>query len=919
MSQGVQMTAMPPQNDDIERIKRQIGVYDLAVSEGLELKKVGKNYVARCVFHNDKTPSLIFTPEKNLFHCPGCGAAGSPIDWVMLRQKVDIAGAIKILRQHLPQLWENPEPAKIEPAKLDILSIEAQRILQRVIEYGVRSLKQNPQALAYLPSRKIVSPDLLDEFQIGFLDSSFADKLPSGREGQELRRHLRDLGILTQSGRVFHQGCLIFPILDKDGRIVQIYGRRTETRASYPDHLNLSQPLRGFFNHKAFISREIILCESIIDALSFWVNGFRNVTCALGVNGLLDDHLKTFSENKTERVFIAYDNDDAGNNRAAEHASLLAGLGVQSLRLELPKQASEKKMDANEYIQRVKEPAESLKLLIASAKPLNAATAKGVESPIFTGVLGKKSDKFTYEKIGNVHLFALGNRTYKVIGLEKNNQPESLKVYVKLLIDGKNYSDNNVDLHSAKDRKNFVRNAAEELEIEEEVIKKDISSLLAELENLQAEHIASLVTASEPREIILTPEEREAALELLRDPKLLERITHDFEKIGLVGEAANALIGYIAATSRKSDKPLAIIIQSSSGAGKTTLMDKILSLMPSEDVVKYSAMTGQSLFYMDKNLKNKILAIVEEEGAQRVSYSLKLLQSEGKISIASTGKDPVTGKMITHEYTVEGPVMLMISTTSIDIDPELLNRCLILTVNETREQTRKIQEMQRRQETLEGMFRKSEKEKVIRVHQNAQRLLRDLWVNNIFAGDLTFADTNHRMRRDQAKYLSLIRSVTLLLQYQREIKTARVGSGFSEYIDVALHDVVTVHQMAAAAFGATLDEVPPVTRRLLEEIHTMTQRLCKERKIDQEDLRITRREIRETTGMGNTQLGVHLKKLEDLEFMLPHKGKRGQSIVYELLYNGEGKDGKHFIKSLADIEKLEKKYRKRLDQDKEKP
>jgi len=903
---------MPPNNDEIERIKRQIGVFDLARSEGIEMKRMGKNYVAMCVFHKEKTPSLIFTPEKNLFHCPGCKRAGSPIDWVMHRQNVDLPTAIKILKSKLPQLWENSEPAKIEktePEKLDILSIEAQRILQRVLEYAVRSMKQNPQALAYLPSRKIISPDLLDEFQIGFLDSSFAEKLPTGREGTELRRHLRDLGILTQSGRVFHQGCVIFPIFDKDGRIVQIYGRRIESR----EHLNLAQPLRGFFNYKAFISREVILCESTIDALSFWVNGFRHVTCVLGTNGLTPDHLKTFSENKAERVFIAYDNDPAGNDRAAEHSSLLAGLGVHCLRIEFPKAETEKKMDANEYIQRVKEPAESLRLLLSSAKPLGSVVSKTTETTLFTGVLGKKADKFSYEKIGLNHLFALGNRTYKIVGLEKNTSPESLKVYVKLIIENKSYSDNNIDLHSAKDRKGFVRNAAEELETEEEVIKKDITSLLAELEALQAEHIASLVSSSEQREIILTPEEREAALELLRDPKLLERITRDFEKIGLVGEEANALIGYIAATSRKSDKPLAIIIQSSSGAGKTTLMDKILSLMPSEDVVKYSAMTGQSLFYMDKNLKNKILAIVEEEGAQRVSYSLKLLQSEGRISIASTGKDPVTGKMITHEYTVEGPVMLMISTTQIDIDPELLNRCLILTVNETREQTRKIQEMQRRQETLEGMFRKSEKEKIIKVHQNAQRLLRDLWVNNIFANDLTFADTSHRMRRDQAKYLSLIRSVTLLLQYQREIKTARVNGGYSEYIDVALKDVATVHQVAAAAFGATLDEVPPVTRRLLEDMHSMTERLCKERKIDQEDLRITRREIRETTGMGNTQLGIHLRKLEELEFILPHKGKRGQSIVYELLYHGEGKDGKHFIKALADIEKLEKKYRKKLE------
>jgi type IV secretory pathway ATPase VirB11/archaellum biosynthesis ATPase len=92
--------------------------------------------------------------------------------------------------------------------------------------------------------------------------------------------------------------------------------------------------------------------------------------------------------------------------------------------------------------------------------------------------------------------------------------------------------------------------------------------------------------------------------------------------------------------SRKLEEPLAVIIQSSSAAGKSSLMDAILAFMPQEERVKYSAMTGQSLFYMgETNLKQKILAIVEEAGAARASYALKLLQSEGELTIASTGKD----------------------------------------------------------------------------------------------------------------------------------------------------------------------------------------------------------------------------------------------------------------------------------------
>ena len=180
-----------------------------------------------------------------------------------------------------------------------------------------------------------------------------------------------------------------------------------------------------------------------------------------------------------------------------------------------------------------------------------------------------------------------------------------------------------------------------------------------------------------------------------------------------MGEQTNKLVGYLAAVSRKLEEPLAIIIQSSSAAGKSSLMEAILSLMPSEEQVKYSAMTGQSLFYMgESDLKHKILAIVEEEGAERASYALKLLQSEGELTIASTGKDPASGRLVTHEYRVEGPVMIFLTTTAIEIDEELLNRCIVLSVDEEREQTRAIHQLQRKRQTLEGLLARQDRERL---------------------------------------------------------------------------------------------------------------------------------------------------------------------------------------------------------------
>src|SRR5439155_5035396 len=158
-------------------------------------------------------------------------------------------------------------------------------------------------------------------------------------------------------------------------------------------------------------------------------------------------------------------------------------------------------------------------------------------------------------------------------------------------------------------------------------------------------------------------------------------------RCGIVGERSNALVGYLCAISRKLDRPLALLIQSTSAAGKSSLLDAVLRFVPEEDRIVYSAMTGQSLFYMgEMNLKHKLLAIAEEEGAHRASYALKLLQSEGELTIASTGSD-ANGNLITQEYRVEGPMTLFMTTTAIDVDEELMNRCLVLSVDEGREQT----------------------------------------------------------------------------------------------------------------------------------------------------------------------------------------------------------------------------------------
>ena len=437
-----------------------------------------------------------------------------------------------------------------------------------------------------------------------------------------------------------------------------------------------------------------------------------------------------------------------------------------------------------------------------------------------------------------------------------------------------------------------------------QVVKTDLGKVLLKLEELQDEQIrAALEPKSEAVE--LSDEEQAEALALLRSPELLARILEDFERCGVVGEETNKLMGYLASTSRLLERPLAVVVQSSSSAGKSALMEAVLALLPAEQQVKYSAMTGQSLFYMgETNLSHKILAIVEEEGAERASYALKLLQSEGELTIASTGKDPSTGRLVTHEYRVEGPVMIFLTTTAIDLDEELLNRCLVLSVDEAREQTRAIHRLQRERRTLEGLLASKRREAIVALHQNAQRLLRPLAVVNPYARELTFLDTQIRTRRDHEKYLTLIDAIALLHQHQRPVKRAAVDGRPVEYVEVELGDIETANRLAHEVLGRSLDELPPQTRRLLALLDELVSAECERLEMERSHFRFTRREVRAATGWSDTQLRLHLARLVSMEYLLVHQGGRGQSYVYELLYESRGDEARPVLAGLIDVEAL---------------
>src|SRR5208282_4165211 len=188
------------------------------------------------------------------------------------------------------------------------------------------------------------------------------------------------------------------------------------------------------------------------------------------------------------------------------------------------------------------------------------------------------------------------------------------------------------------------------------------------------------------------------------------------------------------------------------------------------------------------------------------------------------------------------------------------------------------------------------------------RLLRPMLVANPFAERLTFLDARTRSRRDHVKYLTLIRTVALLHQHQREHKTIEhppASGQFVEYIEVTPADIAIANRLTHEVLGRSLDELAPQTRRLLVMLDAHVSDECKRLKMLRPDYRFTRRDVRRHVGWSDFQVRTHLQKLVDLEYVLTHRGGRGQSFVYELVYGGEGADGRPFALGLIDPDKLQ--------------
>ena len=886
-------------SDELESLKRNVSILSLAESYGVKFKRVGgSEYQGRCPFpdHEDKTPSFSVSGEKNCFKCFGCDRGGSVLDLIMYIERVNTSEAIRILKQRYgPPPPEKERRSAPEPAskRAELLSPTSQKLISRVIETYHNTLKSSSRPVEYLLKRKIRQGELIDQCRVGYSDGSLVGKLTE-KDKEVLKTHgllgERDHGDGNITLYEHFKDSIVFPIVSEAGQITEIYGRCLNKYKG--KHIYLPGPHQGIFNPKALNHKEIFLCEGILDALSLMSLGHPNVTASFGINGFTEEMLKMFVVKGIERVMICYDND-----RPAEKATFLLAEKFKNVNIEAY-QISFPYKDANDFLCKSHDPQEGFRKLTSQAKPLWVKPQKTDE---YHQSWELKGSEYHFTFTSDYAASTGGDRLYIARGLDKNKTNVSLKLFLKMSYENRFHIDNSIDLFSARLSLGFCKSAGLVLDLDAKVIKHDLDKITQVLDQELIKQVQDKDDQKKlkfQKDIAISLKARE----FLKDPLMIVRFAKHTCACGLVGEPLNAFFCFLATLSRHLADQLHLIIQSESSAGKSTMLNLISSFVPEDELIYLTQITPKSFYYMnEEELMGKVIAIAELDGADQAIYPIKQMMSEKKLSISYTRTDPLTGEHTSVTNKKDAVVSFLLTSPKEGGDEEVDNRSVILTQDESENQTKRIQEVQRLFRSPEGVKLKREKERLVRFYNHVQKEIKPLTVVNPYSNHLSFKADNHRSRRDHEKYLILIECVSLLFQYQRE-----QASDGRQIVKTHLIDIVLAHFLARRIFKATLDELPPQTRSFFKKVIEYLQAQAEAKECDILDIWITRKQLREFVKLSNTRVHEHISRLISYEYMSSKREAYG--FRYRLSFRPDEDSGQLSNNlSLASISSLKKK------------
>ena len=712
-----------------------------------------------------------------------------------------------------------------------------QDVLKIFVEKTNHNLLKNKKVINSLISFGIKESFIFENFKLGFVDNNVYENI--GTE-KVLLEKLKEIGLFKKNLSLFNN-LFTLPIYEENKTIVNIIF----FDSAKPEKNIMSLNEKGIFN-SSFLKNNssIILMKSCIETLLLIQANYHNATFIFGDN---KKYLDFFINNNIRKTIITFEG-------KATLLYLLENNNISVSKVSIDFQSFLNDDNTIEYLNN----------LLNIDEENNNSTNNIIE--IENGFIFK-FPHIIYRVIGNFYEYAM-----------------SLKVNIKAIRDQEVFI-NSIDLYKNRERQNFIMNLMDKFNFKDHIqLENELSKIIEVIED----HKEQKQKENQEEKKILAETQKEVGLTFLNNPLILSEIENDITALGYVNERKNKVLTYLVMCSRLMNDPLHAVVVARSSAGKSRLIDIIESLCPKHDLKSISDLTSQALYYMQENeLKNKFVVIGEKEGSKGSEYPLRELISKKSITKSVPIKDPVTGLIKTITVKVNGPISLVETTSSGEINIENLNRCFIISVDESEEQTKFIQENQRFSDTLEGHLLKQQKNKIIEKHHSAQMLLKNITVINPFAPFITFPTQSIQTRRDHMKFLKLIKVICFLHQYQRQIKYHKLNNSDTlEFIECTLDDYKTAYELLIdGVLDNSFDDLQKPVRELLEIIKSYLKKKSIKENVPVDKIIFTRKDIRDYSNWTFAQIRNNFQFLKEYEYLQTIQSKNGLAHSYRLVGN----------------------------------
>ena len=864
---------------EIQDLKQHFTILDVADRLGIQVNKQGK---AHCPFHDDKTPSLQFSKEKNIATCFSSRCNAGTMDIIGLTEKymkVSTHEAIMQLKEWAGAVAPPGNNGKAASGS----EMERIAILTKAFQYYENGIRTSRKSKEYLDSRGLIQTTPSRKgTEVGFNSGNFHNRANKNLQATALKYGLVYESIGNSGGySAFAKDSLVFPLKNKDRKIVGLYFRSLDEKA-VSKHYYLKDRQGLYPHYPSREARHLIITEAIIDAatllqLSGITDEYEILAC-YGTNGLTDEHTRAIqSLDGLQEITFFFDGDPAGSAGVEKQSSKLRDLlpHVKIYRIETPENE-----DVNSlYVGHQDKAEELFKHLIKGRKLLNSTeikkeVQKPEPKPETTPQPKPKNEKSTTNfDASNPHKITYFTDTahYYVKG---GLRQELDRLQISLMIEAihkhhYNRYRNRLDLYENKQVERMAREAAEKLNLRADLVELDLYRLTDLLEDHRDKQTND--GAHQPK-VILDNTVTSQCKDFLSKPNLIQRFNDLIGKAGVIGEENNRVFLFCIAASCGMPDTLHALIQGSSGSGKTHLLVKVSSFIPDEDVKRFTRVTESSFYnYGLYDLKNKLICLEDLDGMkEEAQLAFRELQSREMLSSSTTGQDE-KGNNRAYEKIVYGPIASMACTTKGEIYEDNMNRCFLIAVDETKEQTQQIIQYQNRKAS--GKIDGQEEKKITEFIQNCVRMLKPYEVINPYADKVQLPQEAHKIRRLNDLYQSFVKQMTLMNQYRR--KKDQKGRLITEK-----EDLQVAAEIMFDSIVLKIDELDGSLRLFYEQLKDY----IKGKGNAYESYSFGQREIRQALNVSKTQLHRYIHDLLNLEYIQQTGGYANRGYQYKVTW-----------------------------------